>query len=97
MEWDGVNKLHLYKLVFPPDNAQASIAFIGYFQPIGAVNPISEQQARWAVAVIKGTAALPPPSLMHADIAKRNAAIAKRYYASQKHTVQVTRKKGPPS
>ena len=48
------NKASLYKYVFPPDLERNTLAVIGLVQPLGAIMPISEIQARWATRVFKG-------------------------------------------
>lgn len=48
------NKAQLYKYVFPPCLEKSTLAIIGLIQPLGAIMPISEMQARWATRVFKG-------------------------------------------
>lgn len=48
------NKTSLYKYVFPPSLEKPTMAVIGFVQPLGAIMPISEMQARWATRVFKG-------------------------------------------
>nr|XP_054769781.1 flavin-containing monooxygenase 5-like [Lytechinus pictus] len=83
------NKLPLYKYVFPVNLQHPTIAFLGYIQPIGAINPISEIQARWATRVFKGLTKLPSSDQMKADMMSKEEAMAKRYISSQRHTIQV--------
>nr|DBA18131.1 TPA: hypothetical protein GDO54_016415 [Pyxicephalus adspersus] len=45
------NDVPLYKMVFPSNLEKPTMAFIGYIQPIGAIMPVSEMQARWATRV----------------------------------------------
>uniref|UniRef100_UPI0009B31664 dimethylaniline monooxygenase [N-oxide-forming] 5-like n=1 Tax=Monopterus albus TaxID=43700 RepID=UPI0009B31664 len=45
------NKTSLYKYVFPPELEHPTLAIIGLVQPLGAIMPISEMQARWATRV----------------------------------------------
>ena len=47
------NKASLYKYAFPPDIVPSTLAVIGYVQPLGAINPISELQCRWATRIFK--------------------------------------------
>ena len=51
------NKASLYKYVFPPELDLPTLAIIGLVQPLGAIMPISEMQARWATRVFKGSTA----------------------------------------
>lgn len=48
------NQAPLYKFVFPPHLEKSTLAIIGLLQPLGAIMPISELQARWATRVFKG-------------------------------------------
>lgn len=48
------NKVDLYKYVWPVTVQRHTLAIIGGVQPLGAVNPLSELQCRWATRVIKG-------------------------------------------
>ncbi|KAK3542649.1 hypothetical protein QTP86_031473, partial [Hemibagrus guttatus] len=83
------NKAQLYKYVFPPRLEKSTLAIIGLIQPLGAIMPISEMQARWATRVFKGISKLPSTSNMLKDIKKKEDRMAKRYVTSQRHTVQV--------
>lgn len=47
-------RLRLYKHVFPPTLARPTLAVIGFIHGFGAINPLSEMQARWATRVFKG-------------------------------------------
>lgn len=83
------NKVELYKYVFPPNLAKPTLAVLGCIQPLGAIFPISELQARWATRVFCGKTSLPPKSIMMDDIEKKREAMQERYYASKRHTIQV--------
>ncbi|XP_076873349.1 flavin-containing monooxygenase 5-like [Brachyhypopomus gauderio] len=83
------NKTSLYKYVFPPNLEKTTLAVIGLIQPLGAIMPISEMQARWATRVFKGLKKLPSQSAMLEDIKAKKETMAKRYVASQRHTIQV--------
>ncbi|XP_042603363.1 flavin-containing monooxygenase 5-like isoform X1 [Cyprinus carpio] len=83
------NKVSLYKYVYPPGLERPTLAVIGLIQPLGAIMPISEIQARWATRVFKGLCKLPPMSAMMKDIKAKEEAMAKRYVAAQRHTIQV--------
>ncbi|XP_048064523.1 flavin-containing monooxygenase 5-like isoform X2 [Megalobrama amblycephala] len=48
------NKVSLYKYMYPPALERPTLAVIGLIQPLGAIMPISEMQARWATRVFKG-------------------------------------------
>lgn len=49
------NKVELYKSMFPPDLEKKTLACIGFIQPLGAVMPISEQQCRLFIRVVKAS------------------------------------------
>ncbi|XP_069793863.1 flavin-containing monooxygenase 5-like isoform X2 [Narcine bancroftii] len=83
------NNVFLYKYVFPPQLEQKTLAIIGLIQPLGAIMPISELQARWATRVFKGLAKLPCFDNMMAEILKKKEEMAKRYFSSQRHTIQI--------
>lgn len=82
------NKISLYKKVFPPKLEKPTLAIIGLIQPLGAIMPISELQARWVTQVFKGLKTLPSESEMIIDITKTQEEMAKRYVESQRHTIQ---------
>lgn len=83
------NKASLYKYVFPPELDRPTLAIIGLVQPLGAIMPISEMQARWATRVFKGCIKLPPVASMLKDVQCKQETMAKRYVPSQRHTIQV--------
>ncbi|XP_054837889.1 flavin-containing monooxygenase 5-like [Eublepharis macularius] len=83
------NQTPLYKFVFPPHLEKPTLAIIGLVQPLGAIMPISELQARWATRVFKGLNTVPSTSEMMSDITSKKAAMAKRYVKSPRHTIQV--------
>uniref|UniRef100_A0A8C2H0T4 Flavin-containing monooxygenase n=1 Tax=Cyprinus carpio TaxID=7962 RepID=A0A8C2H0T4_CYPCA len=83
------NKVSLYKNVYPPGLERPTLAVIGLIQPLGAIMPISEMQARWATRVFKGLCKLPTMTGMMKDIKAKEEAMARRYVAAQRHTIQV--------
>ncbi|XP_051233040.1 flavin-containing monooxygenase 5 isoform X6 [Dicentrarchus labrax] len=83
------NKASLYKYVFPPELDRPTLAIIGLVQPLGAIMPISEMQARLATRVFKGCIKLPSVASMLKDIQCKQEAMARRYVTSQRHTIQV--------
>nr|AAI55135.1 Si:dkey-239i20.2 [Danio rerio] len=83
------NKVSLYKFVYPPGLERSTLAVIGLIQPLGAIMPISEMQARWATRVFKGLCKLPSKNAMMKDIKAKEQAMTQRYVAAQRHTIQV--------
>ncbi|KAJ8388458.1 hypothetical protein AAFF_G00133340 [Aldrovandia affinis] len=83
------NKASLYKYMYPCGLERPTLAIIGLVQPLGAIMPISEMQARWATRVFKGLNKLPPMDAMLQDIKGKADKMAERYVTSQRHTIQV--------
>ncbi|XP_069555235.1 flavin-containing monooxygenase 5-like [Brachyistius frenatus] len=83
------NETSLYKYVFPPELDRPTLAIIGLVQPLGAIMPISEMQARWATRVFKGCIKLPSADDMLKDVQCKQESMIKRYVSSQRHTIQV--------
>lgn len=48
------HRLRLYKHVFPATLSPPTLAIIGFIHGLGAINPLSEMQNRWATRVFKG-------------------------------------------
>ncbi|XP_032872288.1 dimethylaniline monooxygenase [N-oxide-forming] 5-like [Amblyraja radiata] len=83
------NQVDLYKLVFPPAMTHPTLCIIGLMQPLGAIMPLSELQARWATRVFKGDANLPSTADMITDIMEKKEKMSNRYDKSQRNTIQV--------
>lgn len=81
------NELPLFKRVFKPD--MDNLFFIGLLQPLGAIMPLAELQARWVAEVLQGKCRLPDREAMERQIARERAAMARRYVVSPRHTMQV--------
>ena len=81
------NRLPAYLHVVPP--AHPNLYFIGLIQPLGAVMPLAEIQCEWVADLLAGEAGLPARAVMDAAIRKEEAALARRYVASKRHTIQV--------
>ncbi|CAG8840861.1 18933_t:CDS:2, partial [Racocetra persica] len=82
------NLTWMYKMMFPPN--YRNNAFIGLFQPLGALFPIAEMQTRYVTSLIKGFInPLPSPQEMNIAIRNYHEKIRKQYYLSARHTIQV--------
>ncbi len=81
------NRISLYKRVFPVD--RDDLAFVGLIQPLGAVMPLAEEQAKLVAARLSRTYATPSRAEMAADVAASDAAVRRRYVGSKRHTIQV--------
>jgi len=86
MNPDG-NDVSLYHLVAHPE--QDGLYVIGLCQPLGAIMPLSEQQAIWVADLIEGKGALPDSATMYREIEQRKQAIYQRYDRRPRHTIQV--------
>ena len=85
---DG-NRVRLYKYVFSPAlKHPKTLAFIALVQPLGAVFPIAELQSRWFAGLMANRRTLPYSHRMNEDI-ERKERFQKRFYSSQRHTIQV--------
>ena len=81
------NEIPLYRRVVSP--AHPGLYFIGLLQPLGAIMPLAEAQSEWIADVLERKVELPPAEEMGREIRRDRAAMAKRYVASKRHTIQV--------
>ena len=87
LDVEDSNNLQLYKRVAHPEFP--GLYFLAFIQPLGAIMPLAEIQAKWVSKIIKGELALPSKQAQIADIEKENLANKKRYKNSPRHTIQV--------
>ncbi len=83
----ATNDLRLYKKVIHPD--WPNLFFLALVQPLGAIMPLAEVQAKWIAKLIKGQSQLPDLGEMKRDIERDKQAMTKRYNTSPRHTLQV--------
>ncbi|XP_075543715.1 flavin-containing monooxygenase 5-like [Dermacentor variabilis] len=84
------NRLPLFRYVFPAHlEHPETLSFLGYIQPLGAINPIAEMQARWVVQVLLGNVRLPSKEEMISDMERTETSQRSRYVSSPRHTIQV--------
>lgn len=81
------NDLPLWQRLVKPDVDK--LFFIGLMQPLGAVMPLAEQQAKLVADVISGELQLPPLEEMLEDMERERMAMHTRYLGSSRHTMQV--------
>ena len=81
------NRLPLWRRLARP--GEDDLFFVGLAQPLGAVMPIAEAQAKLIAALLAGDYALPPEADMQAQMEREDAARRRRYVASPRHTMQV--------
>ena len=81
------NEMPLYQRVLTPD--LPGLFFIGYVQTVGSNIPLAEMQSEWIGDLITGACVLPTESEIADWIAADQAAMARRYVRSTRHTMQV--------
>ncbi len=81
------NELPLFFRVFEPDIP--NLFFIGLCQPLGAIMPLAEEQAKWVAEYLAGEYALPSLTSMRERIRSDMTAMKARYVSSPRHTMQV--------
>lgn len=80
------NEVALYRFVVPP--GLPNLYFLGLLQPLGALMPLSELQAKWGAGLLDGTFALPDAATMRGSIQQTKADMDQRYHDSPRHTIQ---------
>jgi dimethylaniline monooxygenase (N-oxide forming) len=81
------NELPLYFRTLHPDIP--GLFFIGLAQPLGAIMPIAEAQAKLVADAIAGRYVPPASSEMRRSADAEREAVRRRYVASRRHTMQV--------
>jgi dimethylaniline monooxygenase (N-oxide forming) len=81
------NEVRLYRRVVHP--TLDGLFFIGLIQPLGAIMPLAEVQAKWVAGLLAGECALPDKQTMLVEIANDQEKIEQRYVKSARHTIQV--------
>ena len=81
------NYLPLFLRMMRP--AFPDLFFVGLLQPLGAVMPLAEAQAKRICAYLHGDYALPSRDAMQRRMAADVEATRRRYVASPRHTMQV--------
>lgn len=66
-----------------------NLFFVGLFQPLGAIMPFSEKQAKLIGDHLLGRVHFPDADTMRREIAKDREAMIKRYGRAARHTMQV--------
>jgi dimethylaniline monooxygenase (N-oxide forming) len=81
------NDFRLYKKVIHPD--YQGLYFLALIQPLGAIMPLAEVQSKWIAKILKDECTVPNRDEMLKSIEADKQAMAKRYNASPRHTLQV--------
>ncbi|KAF9918467.1 Cyclopentanone 1,2-monooxygenase (CPMO) [Linnemannia zychae] len=87
-EAEEKNQVWTWNYMVPPRHP--NLAFVGLFQPLGAIMPISEMQCRFLIRTLVGKLEpLPNEQEMDKEITARIKYITKRYDDAPRHTIQV--------
>jgi len=81
------NAMPLYQRVLTPD--RPGLYFIGFMQTVGSNIPLLEYQSQWVGDLMLGRCVLPAERQIRHRIAVDQAAMARRYVRSERHTMQV--------
>jgi dimethylaniline monooxygenase (N-oxide forming) len=81
------NALPLFRRVFHPVHRR--VFFVGLAQPLGAIMPIAELQARWIAAHLAGEYNLPSQRELARDVTSEEDELRARYVTSPRHTMQI--------
>jgi dimethylaniline monooxygenase (N-oxide forming) len=81
------NELPLYFRTLHPDIP--GLFFVGLAQPLGAIMPIAEAQAKLVADAIAGRYVPPPSVEMRQSADAEREAVRRRYVPSRRHTMQV--------
>jgi len=84
---EETNNIGLYNKVIHP--AYKNLFFLALIQPLGAIMPLAEIQAKWIAKIIKGESKLPSKEAMLKTIEVDKQEIAHRYKQTPRHTLQV--------
>ncbi|KAG0298658.1 Cyclopentanone 1,2-monooxygenase (CPMO) [Dissophora globulifera] len=85
---EHTNQVHVWNYMIPPRHP--NLAFVALLQPLGAIMPMAELQARFLVQTLVGKVApLPTEDRMDKDIKQLHEDIRKRYDDAPRHTIQV--------
>ena len=80
------NSVELYKRTVPP--GWRGLYFMGMYNTTTALNLLFDRQSKWICAHESGEAELPDDDAMRADIAAKQAWIAKHYKPSLRHGIE---------
>jgi hypothetical protein len=81
------NDLPLFLRIFPFD--RADLCFLGLAQPVGAVMPLAEAQAKLVAEFFRGSYELPTPNERKERTDRQRAEMFAHYVPSRRHTMQL--------
>lgn len=84
---EQTNDIRLFKKVIHPE--YKNLFFLALLQPLGAIMPLAEIQAKWISKIIKGESKLPSKEAMLQSIEDDHQKLVKRYKQTPRHTLQV--------
>jgi cation diffusion facilitator CzcD-associated flavoprotein CzcO len=84
---EETNNLRLYKRVIHPNFP--NLFFIGLLQPLGAIMPLAELQAKWITKIVKCECKLPSKEEMLRSIEEDTRILRRRFDESPRHTLEV--------
>lgn len=84
---EETNNIALYKHMIHPDHD--GLFFLALLQPLGAIMPLAEVQAKWIAKIINKKCSLPSKEKMKHSIEKEKEKLRSRYSESPRHTLQV--------
>lgn len=81
------NHLPLFHRMVKPEFK--NLFFVGLFQPLGPIAPLSEFQGKWISEYLVGNYEFPSEEKMNQSIEKYESKMKRRYVTSARHTMQV--------
>lgn len=81
------NDVALYERIVDPDHP--SLLFLALVQPLCAMMPIAEAQAKWMASYLTGQYHLPTTNEMKQALAEEHETMKARYVDSKRHTIQI--------
>jgi dimethylaniline monooxygenase (N-oxide forming) len=81
------NELQLFERVVHPE--MTNLLFLGLVQPLCAIMPLAEVQAKWLATLLAGEYALPPADEMRRRTTEDYRRALGGYLKSSRHTIQV--------
>lgn len=81
------NDIALYQRIFDP--RYPDLLFLALVQPLCAMMPIAEEQAKLMADYLAGRYHLPPPALMERAMREEHERMRARFTSSKRHTIQI--------
>lgn len=81
------NDLPLWKRTIHPEHP--GLFFLGLLQPVGAVMPLAEAQAKWIAEILRREYVFPPLATIEREMSADDARNKRQFYSSPRHTMEV--------